>query len=56
LNQANSGIAYSVAYPLLPPAAGVLMFFYYQYQEDIDEPQYKFMEQYVRLVSQTLKG
>ncbi len=54
LNQANSGIAYSIVYPLDSPSGGALMFCYYQYQADIGTLQHEFMVRYARLVSESL--
>jgi len=54
LNQANSGIAYSVIYPLSGPAKGALMYNYYQYQDGIGDTQKAFMKRYAKLIGSYL--
>lgn len=54
LNQASSGIATSIIYPLNSKIRGALMYSYYQYPEMIGNPQQLFMERYTELVSACL--
>lgn len=54
LNQANSGIAYTVLYPLSGKTRGAVMYNYYQYPISVGEAQWSFMEQYTRIVSRQL--
>lgn len=56
LNQASSGIAWSVMCPLDVPAGGVLMFSFYQFDGSPGEQQQQFMKQYCDLVSEYLRG
>jgi hypothetical protein len=56
INQANSGIACSIIYPLKSAVKGALMYNYYQYQEQIGSPQQSFMEHYTKLVSTYLES
>jgi hypothetical protein len=51
LNQANSGIAFTIVYPFVGKTRGALMYNYFQYQDAIGEQQYAFMRQYTDLVS-----
>jgi hypothetical protein len=51
LNQANSGVTYSVVYPLTGTTRGVLMYNYVQYQGFIGSEQHGFMEKYTQLVA-----
>jgi hypothetical protein len=54
LNQASSGIACSVIYPLESTVRGALMFSYYQYPDQIGTRQEEFMRHYTKLVSKYL--
>ncbi|HXR50215.1 MAG TPA: hypothetical protein VN778_04280 [Verrucomicrobiae bacterium] len=54
-NQASSGIAHNTVYPLDVPGGGAMLFAYYQYQEDMGQPQEEFMGKYSALVSAVLK-
>jgi hypothetical protein len=56
LNQANSGIAYSILYPVDAGNGGVLMFCYYQYVGGAGPAQTKFMGEYTALVSKAIQG
>lgn len=51
LNQANSGIAYTVVYPFSSSVRGALMYNFYQYPDKIDGEQRAFMKRYTELVS-----
>ena len=53
MNQANSGIACSVAYPLVDKR-GVLLYSYFQYNEALGESHQTFMQGYADLVSEVL--
>jgi hypothetical protein len=52
LNQASSGIAYSVIYPLSSGRRGGVMYNYYQYPDGLGAEQQVFMECYTKLVSE----
>lgn len=54
LNQATSGIGYSVVYPLTGKVQAALMFNFFQFPEAIGEIQQVFMERYSELVSTVL--
>ena len=54
LNQASSGIASTMLYPLSSVVRGALMYNYYQYPEKIGPLQQTFMEDYTKLVSACL--
>jgi len=54
LNQANSGIASSVIYPLSGKRRGAIMYNFFQYSEDMGAEQQEFMEYYTRLVEEAL--
>jgi hypothetical protein len=54
LNQANSGIAYSVIRPFRSKIRGALLFNFYQYPEQIGQQQENFMERYTELASKYL--
>jgi hypothetical protein len=54
LNQADSGIGYSVVYPVEGKVKGALMFNFYQFPEAIGDAQEGFMQKYTELVSQAL--
>jgi hypothetical protein len=54
LNQANSGIACSVVYPLSGKVRGALMYNYYQYPMSVGEAQRSFMRRYTKLASEYL--
>ncbi len=51
LNQANSGIAFSVTYPLNITNGGALLFCFFQYPENIGDDQRSFMKKYSQLVA-----
>jgi hypothetical protein len=54
LNQASSGIACTVVYPLTGSKRGALMYNYFQYQDGVGEQQQDFMETYTDIVSKLL--
>jgi hypothetical protein len=51
LNQANSGIAYSLVQPLTGKVRGAMMYNYYTYKENISEQQQEFMDRYTAMAS-----
>jgi len=56
INQANSGIGYSMVHPVTGSSRrGALIFSYFMYPENITQQQHDFMEHYTRLVSAYLK-
>jgi hypothetical protein len=54
LNQADSGIGYTVVYPVTGKVKGALMFNFYQFPEAIGDAQEGFMKRYSELVSEVL--
>lgn len=52
--QADSGIGFSAVYPLIKKGCGAIIYSYYQYQEDLDDDQYNFMNEYSEIVSEAL--
>ena len=55
LNQASGGIAYSAVYPLTGvKEGGAMIFSYFQYLQNIGDPQHDFMSRYSQLVSDSL--
>lgn len=56
MNQASGGISYSAIYPLTARDGGAMIFSYFQYLQDIGDPQHVFMQSYSRLVNDSLKA
>jgi hypothetical protein len=56
INQAGAGIGYSAVYPLDARDQGAIIFSYYQYPQDINEAQIKFMEKYTTIVTKALRA
>jgi hypothetical protein len=54
LNQASSGIGYSVVYPLTGKTQGALMYNFYQFPEAVGEAHEQFMQRYTDIVSTVL--
>lgn len=54
MNQASGGISYSAIYPLGARDGGALIFSYFQYLQDIGDPQHTFMQRYAALVDELL--
>lgn len=54
LNQANSGIAYTVIYPFSGKVSGALMYNFYQYPASLGKAQWAFMKRYTALASSLL--
>jgi hypothetical protein len=56
INQANSGIGYSMVWPVNGDTVrGALIFSYFTYPENITQQQHDFMERYAQLVGSYLK-
>lgn len=56
INQASGGIAYSAVYPLKARDGGAMIFSFFQYPDNISQPQHDFMQKYSALVSSALSN